>query len=114
MAKRRRSSRQGSGISPIAAMLFGLAVGLSVAFAVYMKDNVEVNNLEGRVELYVKNDNVEKLRFISSEQFLGGTDVASFVFKSLYESRVEWVRNAMTYYEINEPAFYLINHQLLR
>jgi cell division septation protein DedD len=38
MAKRRRSSRQGSGISPIAAMLFGLAVGLSVAFAVYMKD----------------------------------------------------------------------------
>ena len=38
MAKRRRSSRQSSGISPIAAMLFGLAVGLSVAFAVYMKD----------------------------------------------------------------------------
>ena len=38
MAKRRRSSRQKSGISPIAAMLFGLAVGLSVAFAVYMKD----------------------------------------------------------------------------
>lgn len=38
MAKRRRSSRQNSGISPVAAMLFGLAVGLSVAFAVYMKD----------------------------------------------------------------------------
>ena len=38
MAKRRRSSRQSSGISPTAAMLFGLAVGLSVAFAVYMKD----------------------------------------------------------------------------
>jgi cell division protein FtsN len=38
MAKRRRSSRKNSGISPVAAMLFGLAVGLSVAFAVYMKD----------------------------------------------------------------------------
>ena len=38
MAKRRRSSRRSSGISPIVAMLFGLAVGLSVAFAVYMKD----------------------------------------------------------------------------
>ena len=38
MAKRRRSARRDAGISPIAAMLFGLAVGLSVAFAVYMKD----------------------------------------------------------------------------
>jgi cell division protein FtsN len=38
MAKRRRSSRQKTGISPMISMLFGLAVGLSVAFAVYMKD----------------------------------------------------------------------------
>lgn len=38
MAKRRRSTRRTSGISPVVAMLFGLAVGLSVAFAVYMKD----------------------------------------------------------------------------
>jgi cell division protein FtsN len=38
MAKRRRSSRQKAGISPVVSMLFGLAVGLSVAFAVYMKD----------------------------------------------------------------------------
>ena len=38
MAKRRRSSRSTSGISPVASMVFGLAVGLSVAFAVYMKD----------------------------------------------------------------------------
>jgi len=38
VAKRRRSTRQTSGISPVASMLFGLAVGLSVAFAVYMKD----------------------------------------------------------------------------
>ena len=38
MAKRRRSTRQTSGISPVASMFFGLAVGLSVAFAVYMKD----------------------------------------------------------------------------
>lgn len=37
MAKRRRAARS-SGLSPLAAMLFGLAVGLSVAFAVYMKD----------------------------------------------------------------------------
>ncbi len=37
MAKRRRTARN-SGISPLVAMLFGLAVGLSVAFAVYMKD----------------------------------------------------------------------------
>ena len=38
MAKRRRSARQESGFSPLVSMLFGLAVGLSVAFAVYMKD----------------------------------------------------------------------------
>ena len=38
MAKRRRSSRQKPGFSPLISMLFGLAVGLSVAFAVYMKD----------------------------------------------------------------------------
>jgi cell division protein FtsN len=38
MAKRRRSTRRSSGISPVVAMLFGLAVGLSVAFAVYMQD----------------------------------------------------------------------------
>ena len=39
MAKRkRRSSRKSSGISPVVSMLFGLAVGLSVAAAVYMKD----------------------------------------------------------------------------
>jgi len=37
MAKRRQSRRK-SGISPIIAMLFGLAVGLSVAVAVYVKD----------------------------------------------------------------------------
>jgi cell division protein FtsN len=38
MAKRHRSTRKKTGISPVASMLFGLAVGLSVAFAVYMKD----------------------------------------------------------------------------
>jgi cell division protein FtsN len=38
VAKRRRGTRRNSGISPVASMLFGLAVGLSVAFAVYMKD----------------------------------------------------------------------------
>lgn len=37
MAQRRRSSRN-SGLSPVLAMLFGLAVGLSVAVAVYVKD----------------------------------------------------------------------------
>ena len=37
MAKRRRSSRK-SGVSPVVSMLFGLAVGLSVAVAVYVKD----------------------------------------------------------------------------
>lgn len=38
MAKRRGRSASDSGFSPLAAMLFGLAIGLSVAFAVYMKD----------------------------------------------------------------------------
>ena len=37
MAKRRQTKRN-SGISPVVAMLFGLAVGLSVAVAVYVKD----------------------------------------------------------------------------
>ncbi len=37
MAKRRRSKKS-QGISPIVSMLFGLAVGLSVAVAVYVKD----------------------------------------------------------------------------
>lgn len=37
MAKRRRTKRN-SGVSPVVAMLFGLAVGLSVAVAVYVKD----------------------------------------------------------------------------
>lgn len=38
MAKRGRRSASKSSISPVASMLFGLAVGLSVAAAVYMKD----------------------------------------------------------------------------
>ena len=38
MAKRRRTTRRSAGISPVVSMLFGLAVGLSVAVAVYMKD----------------------------------------------------------------------------
>ena len=38
MAKRRRRTKSTSGISPVVSMLFGLAVGLSVAAAVYMKD----------------------------------------------------------------------------
>mgnify|MGYP001816435880 FL=1 len=38
MAKRRRSTRKNTGVSPVVSMLFGLAVGLSVAAAVYMKD----------------------------------------------------------------------------
>ena len=38
MAKRRRRSKKKQGISPIVSMLFGLAVGLSVAVAVYVKD----------------------------------------------------------------------------
>ncbi|MBT8082265.1 MAG: SPOR domain-containing protein [Gammaproteobacteria bacterium] len=38
MAKRRRRSTKKSGVSPVVAMLFGLAVGLSVAVAVYVKD----------------------------------------------------------------------------
>ena len=38
MAKRRRRSKKKQGVSPIVSMLFGLAVGLSVAVAVYVKD----------------------------------------------------------------------------
>ena len=38
MAKRRRRSTKKQGISPLISMLFGLAVGLSVAVAVYVKD----------------------------------------------------------------------------
>ncbi len=38
MAKRRRKTASDSSFSPLVAMLFGLAIGLSVAFAVYMKD----------------------------------------------------------------------------
>lgn len=38
MAKRRRRSTRKQGISPLISMLFGLAVGLSVAVAVYVKD----------------------------------------------------------------------------
>ena len=38
MAKGGRRSASKSSISPLVAMLFGLAVGLSVAAAVYMKD----------------------------------------------------------------------------
>ncbi len=37
MAARRRKKKS-SGVSPVLSMLFGLAVGLSVAVAVYMKD----------------------------------------------------------------------------
>ena len=37
MATRRRKKKS-SGVSPVLSMLFGLAVGLSVAVAVYMKD----------------------------------------------------------------------------
>jgi len=38
VAQRRGRPRKKSGVSPVASMLFGLAVGLSVAAAVYMKD----------------------------------------------------------------------------
>ena len=37
MAKRRQPARK-SGVSPFVSMLFGLAVGLSVAVAIYVKD----------------------------------------------------------------------------
>ena len=37
MAKRRKPAKK-SGVSPFVAMLFGLAVGLSVAVAIYVKD----------------------------------------------------------------------------
>jgi cell division protein FtsN len=33
-----RRPKQSPGVSPVVAMLFGLAVGLSVAFAIYVKD----------------------------------------------------------------------------
>ena len=42
MAKRRRSSKKKQGISPVVSMLFGLAVGLSVAVAVYVKDREDL------------------------------------------------------------------------
>ena len=38
MAKRRGRAKSKSGVQPVMSMLFGLAVGLSVAAAVYMKD----------------------------------------------------------------------------
>ena len=38
MAKRRRRTAKKSGVSPVVSMLFGLAVGLSVAVAIYVKD----------------------------------------------------------------------------
>jgi cell division protein FtsN len=38
MAKRRRRTAKKSGVSPFVSMLFGLAVGLSVAMAIYVKD----------------------------------------------------------------------------
>jgi cell division septation protein DedD len=38
MAKRRQSRKKNSSVSPVVSMLFGLAIGLSVAAAVYMKD----------------------------------------------------------------------------
>ena len=34
----RRKKKKSSGVSPLLSMLFGLAIGLSVAVAVYMKD----------------------------------------------------------------------------
>jgi cell division protein FtsN len=40
MAKRRRTKKN-QGISPVVSMFFGLAVGLSVAAAVYVKDREE-------------------------------------------------------------------------
>lgn len=49
MAKRRRSSRREKSVSPLVSMVFGLAVGLSVAFAVYMKDRRD-EHTEGRPE----------------------------------------------------------------
>lgn len=47
--KRRRSSRRPvkSGTSPIVSMLFGLAVGLSVAVAVYVKDRQPIPTAGG-------------------------------------------------------------------
>ena len=41
MAKRRRRTAKKSGVSPVVSMLFGLAVGLSVAVAIYIKDRRE-------------------------------------------------------------------------
>ena len=38
MAQRRRRARKKDSVSPVVSMLFGLAVGLSVAAAAYMKD----------------------------------------------------------------------------
>ena len=49
MAKRRSRSKSKSGVSPVMSMLFGLAVGLSVAAAVYMKDRRDDDRAAGGV-----------------------------------------------------------------
>jgi cell division protein FtsN len=47
MTKRRSRSKSKSGVSPVMSMLFGLAVGLSVAAAVYMKDRRDDDRAAG-------------------------------------------------------------------
>lgn len=71
-------------------------------YEIYELSEIEINNLEGNILLYVKNDKVEKIEFLSSQVFLGATGSAGFLFNEFYNEREKWVQNAMSYYDISE------------
>ncbi|WP_417620074.1 hypothetical protein [Oceanihabitans sediminis] len=71
-------------------------------YEVFTLPKVTINTLEGELVLYVKNNKIEKIEFVSTDSWMGATNVSSYVLKKFYDSRVSWIQNAMTYYDIPE------------
>lgn len=84
-------------------------------YNVYKCTGKEVNTLGGVIYLYVKDGQIKKIMFSSSETFMGSTSVAHIVFDEMYNERKKWIQDAMVYYEIPEweeaanKAFYTRN-----
>lgn len=70
------------------------------SYKVYRLIGRKVSNLPGIIFLYIKDNKISKIKFSSSESWMGSTNVVNHVLKGYYDDRKTWVQNAMTYYEI--------------
>lgn len=69
-------------------------------YEVYELSDRKINNLEGDILVYMKNDRVEKIEFVSSGVWLGSTSSAGFMSEQFDNEREAWIKDAMSYYDI--------------